>query len=402
MIANLLRLRRYYARYVTSFAERVNHAIRRKLNRQRMDILADSEASRSALLLRQALKRLGFVSHIAAHDSYRVQFACIPIVIFSSGIVRIPKKYFILQTRDLAIGDPIEDDYFRILFQAVAVLEYSITNIEYLLAKGISYKKIFYLPLEGDLEFFLLRFLLAMDYLTFSTFYEGISKPLLLDGRGMCLSLPETTERRCAFVHQHGNFTIFDGLRHRYSWVGCGMSYKYLCQRAMAQGLDYLIVVEDDVVFTERYEKDLKVVLSYLSWTRNPWHVFSGFIANLSDNVEVSDVVSYGGIDFVHINRLTSTVFNIYHKSVFSQLSKWDEQNYHFYTNTIDRFLGNWKKLRVVTTLPFLVGHKEDVDSSIWGFNNKRYIPMVEQTLQRLSGLVKEFKRDGMHLSTPK
>ncbi len=40
-------------------------------------------------------------------------------------------------------------------------------------------------------------------------------------------------------------------------------------------------------------------------------------------------------------------------------LASWNPENLDPKVNTIDRFLENWPDIRVVTTLPFLVGQKE-------------------------------------------
>jgi hypothetical protein len=392
-IKEVLRLRRYYARYITSFLERATHVTRRALFGWRIYILADSETDSHALPIQRALSEGRIGSKIASRESYSERFWRIPIVVYSGKPDRLPRKYVILQTQDLSSRESIDDDYLQILTDALAVLDFSTINIERLLAAGMSYKRLFYVPFKGNMWCYLARFLLAIDCISYAEFHQKAATYQSINGNSrICLSLPETIARRRAFDDRRGNFAFFDGLRHKYGWVGCGMSYKYICQAAMQQGLEYLIVVEDDALLPESFERELEVVLSYLSLTADPWHVFSGFIANLDKKVEASNVVRYGGIDFIHMNKLTSTVCNIYHRSIFEKLSKWDEQNYHFYTNTIDRYLGNWKQLKVITTIPFLVGHREDLVSSVWGFENARYSPMVAETIQRLSGLVRTYK----------
>ena len=43
--------------------------------------------------------------------------------------------------------------------------------------------------------------------------------------------------------------------------------------------------------------------------------------------------------------------------------------------------------LRVVVTLPFLVGHHEELDSSLWGISNEHYGPLIAQAQARLKQL---------------
>ena len=42
-------------------------------------------------------------------------------------------------------------------------------------------------------------------------------------------------------------FTFFPGLKHKLGWVGCGMSYKFILKKAAEQGLERILVCEDDV-----------------------------------------------------------------------------------------------------------------------------------------------------------
>ena len=389
----VLRLRRYYARYVTSFVERVGAAAGRVLFSRRVYILSNSENNPHAVLMQKALAAGRIDSTIISPESYSARFCRIPVVVDPGKEATLPKEYFLLQTRDLSSGKSVDEGYLRILRKAAAVLDCSIPNIERLVEEGISYTKLFYLPWNDAAWHFLSRFLLATNHIGYSEFVQkDRPSPSFDEKTPVCLSLPETTERRRAFRDQHVNFRFFEGLRHKYAWVGCGMSYKYLCKLALDRGLEYIIIVEDDALLSDRFEQELEVVLSYLSLAPDSWHVFSGFIADLSKNVVVSKVVSYRAVDFVHLNKFTSMVCNIYHRSVFKKLSQWDEQNYHFYTNTIDRFLGNWRDLKVITTFPFLAGHKEELDSSIWNFNNTRYTPMVVETARRMSSIVRAFR----------
>ena len=41
----------------------------------------------------------------------------------------------------------------------------------------------------------------------------------------------------------------------------------------------------------------------------------------------------------------------------------------------------------MVVTLPFLVGHHEELDSSLWGISNEHYAPLIAQAQARLEQL---------------
>ena len=74
-------------------------------------------------------------------------------------------------------------------------------------------------------DFFFYRFLLAHDRITFEDFYRLAGDYVQLHSNRICLSLPESTERRKSFDQDNiYGFECFPGLRHQKGWVGCGLS----------------------------------------------------------------------------------------------------------------------------------------------------------------------------------
>jgi hypothetical protein len=200
-------------------------------------------------------------------------------------------------------------------------------------------------------------------------------QPDLSTGR-VCLSLPETVSRRKSFVsHGLSEFKIFDGLRHAQGWLGCAMSYKYLIFSADRLGLNQLTICEDDVVINN--VAALPIVEEYLESLDGQWDIFVGLIAQLNSDAEISSVVEFNGLTFVHLNFMTSMVFNIYNRSAFRTIMSWNEKEDCPKTNTIDRFLERKSELRIVTALPFVVGHSVDESSTLWGFGNTQYVELI-------------------------
>ncbi|WP_273767898.1 hypothetical protein, partial [Aeromonas hydrophila] len=74
-------------------------------------------------------------------------------------------------------------------------------------------------------------------------------------------------------------------------------------------------------------------------------------------------------------------------------LSQWDPNNTDAVRNTIDRYLEGKENLRVIVTLPFIAGHKEEVTSTLWGFENGRYTPMIAAAERKIEALVQEWNR---------
>ena len=171
-------------------------------------------------------------------------------------------------------------------------------------------------------EFMFDRFLVARDFLPVR-YADQIILPDVFDSRMVSLSLPETVNRRRIFESENiRDCAIFDGMRKSPGWIGCGMSYKVLCAGALANNKDHLIIVEDDVILDDKFEKNLDIVWRYLNSLNGDWDIFSGVIASLHENAEVSRVDNFEGMDFVTINKMTSMVFNIYNRSAMHLIAE--------------------------------------------------------------------------------
>jgi hypothetical protein len=208
-------------------------------------------------------------------------------------------------------------------------------------------------------------------------------------GKGLCLTLSETPERMRNFLsRERSDFVLVEGLRQRPGWVGCGLSYKFIFQNAINQGLDRLLVCEDDVSFPADYDSRKRSVDEYLAINHGEWDLFSGFIADISPETVVSKVEMYNGVQFVWIDRTVSTVYNIYTEKVMALLATWDPSNRNVEKNTIDRFMQS-NPLRIIVAYPYLVGHDDDQDSTIWGINNSQYQPMLDQSASVMEKLLR-------------
>lgn len=209
------------------------------------------------------------------------------------------------------------------------------------------------------------------------------------------LSLPETIERRKAIAGTlPDGCEIFDGIRHSLGWVGCGSSFNALSRYAVANKVNRLTVIEDDVELPENFTTTLREINEYLNARASDWDVFSGIMADINLDAKILSVDYVGGRAYVTINKMTSTVFNIYNASALKILSQWDPLNTDAVRNTIDRYLESQEPLKVVVALPFIVGHKEDATSTLWGFKNMRYTPMITEAQRKIEALVQEWHHE--------
>jgi GR25 family glycosyltransferase involved in LPS biosynthesis len=209
---------------------------------------------------------------------------------------------------------------------------------------------------------------------------------------GVCLSMPETPQRRDQFnLIRPKHFQLFDGVRNTTGWIGCASSYKFLCKAAIQANLPQLLICEDDVILPPDFELKLQIIQAHLSQQPNDWDIFAGLISNLHPETEVIDVQESQGLTFVTINKMTSTVFNIYNRSAMTLITRWDPNFKNAELNTIDRYIESQANLKIVTLLEPLFGHREEMKSTLWGFENTQYNDWIKASQVLLKQKVKLF-----------
>ena len=242
-------------------------------------------------------------------------------------------------------------------------------------------------------DFMLYRSLYALGLIDHAA-WERLSATMALPCAQLALSLPETPQRRSAFEQvRPAAVQCFDGIRQTPGWVGCALSYRYLAQKALQAGWPQLEVMEDDVEFPPDYPARRAQVDAYLAERAGEWDIFAGLMALVHPETRILRVERCAGLTFVTIDRMISMVHNIYTPAALQLLAQWNPHNQDPHTNTIDRHLQNSGTLRVVLTLPFLVGHHEELHSSLWGVQNSQYTDLIGQAQEQLQAMVAQFEQ---------
>lgn len=243
-------------------------------------------------------------------------------------------------------------------------------------------------------QFYFMRFLLAHEIIDFETFCTTAGHNIRFQGNRVCLGLPESLERYESF-HSHNpfGFEYFPGLRHTTGWLGAGMSHRFILRRLLELGCDTAMVCEDDVEFYPGCEERLAIALDYLHQNEGKWDIFSGINADVSPETTILHVEKFNGETFVTTNRTVSAVFNIFTKDFCRRMQDWSPANTDV-SNTIDRFMESLDSVTVVSILPYLVGHTEDLKSTVWNFQNSTYTSMIENSGNLLAQKVEEWKAE--------
>lgn len=297
---------------------------------------------------------------------------------------------------------PNQKDLTR-MRKSFAVLVSSFGYMEYLARKKVGFPLVHYLPTNTTgasvasgverFSFMFDRFLIAKGFLS-SSCVTNMKLPLPKTADRVGLSLPETIDRRKFFGKVvPPEYCLFDGIRRQPGWVGCGLSYQALAYHALKYGISRFSVMEDDVVLPPDFNSKIGVINSFLDVREGRWDVFAGVVADLHSQTKILSVEFYEGITFVTINKMTSTVFNIYSEKSLRLLASWNSEDLDAEFNTIDRYLERQDDLRVIVTLPFLVGHHEDVTSTLWGSSNKLYSDLIKSSEEVLARKVSAYQR---------
>lgn len=244
-------------------------------------------------------------------------------------------------------------------------------------------------------DYFFYRFLLATDNITFEDFWHQVGHKSKLPIDTICLTLPEYVERTAEFnKDNYFGFSCFPGLRHTQSWLGCAMSYKLMIMLARQQRLPQVTICEDDVEFPADFAARWRDIRNHLNDQNMSWDIFSGLMADLNKDVRILETHIYQGHHFATIDKLISTVFNVYHQRVFDTIAQWDQTNHDVTTNTIDRYLESHAAIQVLTIVPFLVGHKESQESTLWGIQNSEYTDLILASSQLLKEKIRAYNVD--------
>lgn len=336
---------------------------------------------------------------------------------YENALLESTRLYECLSLNKLVISekgsDQVDyDDLNDIIdFVEVGDIDGMISRIQYWLDSPNEYhnrlKNINYLKNQvSKFDFYFYRFLLSHDLIEFDKFYELCADYIQPKGDFWCLSLPESTLRRKDFQKDNQfNVWLFTGLRHHIGWVGCGLSYKFMTKRAEDLKLSQVTICEDDVLFPNNFELRYQHIKNALSSTKTEWDIFSGLIADLSQNANISiSNITSDSEDFYNIDKLISMVFNIYNQTSYSKIYNWDENHrpHSSLSNTIDRYVQDCGIFKGVIVSPYLVGHKENLFSTLWNHSNIAYRDLINRSQQDLNRKIMNLKRKQQGKYIPK
>ncbi|WP_323112790.1 GT99 family glycosyltransferase N-terminal domain-containing protein [Klebsiella quasipneumoniae] len=112
-------------------------------------ILATQHTLFVAHLIEKNLLDCGIKGHVSTAYSVEQDMGQMHIVVCPQMFKQLPRNYISFQMEQSVNSRWFTDEYFSRLNNAVAIFDYSLKNIEYLLDKGIPYQKLFYMPISS-------------------------------------------------------------------------------------------------------------------------------------------------------------------------------------------------------------------------------------------------------------
>lgn len=247
---------------------------------------------------------------------------------------------------------------------------------------------------HSPFNYYFYRVLLSLDLISFDFFYENTHKLWQPQSNFWSLGLPESIERKQEFCKELGKYSeiwCFPGIRHTKPWIGCGMSYKYIIRYAKDNKLPDITICEDDVLLPQGFKEKFEDINQFLDKRTHQWDIFSGHVTDLDDSSAIEPIDKDSHFTYIALTKTTGMLFNIYHHSIYDYILEWNEKNLNLDCNAIDRYIEQKPELKVITTLPYLVEHKENIPSTIWNRNccNFSYSSMSEKSLQKIKEQIK-------------
>lgn len=267
------------------------------------------------------------------------------------------EKFLYSESIDFLDNENISDTIVRLIDLYINDVDLYYDKIEKIINNNIK--------LDKKFTFFLKKNLLSIDNL----FSNNDIEYDLENNKIYCLHLLETSYRLCEFKKQkyYPKINIFPGIKYSPGWIGCALSYYNIILNAKRCKISRITICEDDCKFNDDFESKYLIINSFLDKINSDWDIFVGCIADLPFDVTINNIYKYKKMIFLEINKMHSTVFNIYNKSCYDIILKWSIENKNHHTNQIDQYLKK-QNLKIIITYPFEFSCL-NVKSTLWDFD---------------------------------
>jgi glycosyltransferase involved in cell wall biosynthesis len=164
----------------------------------RIDVLATRHVSYLALVIKAAIESCAIKCNVYYDDDICFDYGQRFVVLCPHVFRSVPRHYAAFQLEQSVSSRWFTADYFERLQRAQIVLDYSKQNIEFLVANGVSRRRIIHLPIATD-----------PDYLAILTsVYPGIALPQQKTIDVLFYGDPHSPRRKLFLDHLHKRFNL--------------------------------------------------------------------------------------------------------------------------------------------------------------------------------------------------
>ncbi len=151
------------------------------------------------------------------------------------------------------------------------------------------------------------------------------------------------------------NLKIIEAVKHEEGWKGCFESHKKCIKYAVENKMNYIIVLEDDCIKTEFFDKKIKIILEYLENNKDKWDIFLGGVTFVYDNIEKEYLNK--DIGLISLSFGKTSHFIIYNSSCYNIMLN---KNINI---PLDKSIWLENKLKIISIIPFIAKQKTDYSS---------------------------------------
>mgnify|MGYP006075144735 FL=1 len=176
-----------------------------------------------------------------------------------------------------------------------------------------------------------------------------------------CINLKQRTDR-LSYINNHIDsistkidLEIIEGIHDNNGMIGAGLSHQKCIKTAMAQNLNNIIIIEDDISLKDNVLDLLELAMNDLP---SEWDVLLGVPSKFLNNQKCVKITK----NLFKIEDFSGLIFGIYNKKVYGKLLEWDKKTHY------DRYIGKLAAngiINVYCCCPFL-------GNQIPGFSNVR------------------------------
>jgi GR25 family glycosyltransferase involved in LPS biosynthesis len=181
------------------------------------------------------------------------------------------------------------------------------------------------------------------------------------------INLKERKDRLNHILNEFNNYNlnIIESIKDNEGWKGCFKSHKKCIEIAILKKLDFIIVLEDDCIKTEYFDKNIINIIEYLKQNMNRWNIFLGGVTCVENSLNYEFMNKEKNL--IYIKKGKTSHFTIYNSNCYDTIIKMK------INIPIDK---KWysKKLKIVSFIPFIATQKEDysnIENRIVNYNSR-------------------------------